>query len=131
MFDNISEFKGDFTPLLKDFDIKSVLTIIKNPQAKTPVEWVHKVILNMLVTKDIDIRVFNHIDPWGENLAYIAWVIRDSYHHTIMATLGQDVFGRYKIISLASVIDWKVVTTEKQRQAWHWSFPRKIWASHS
>ena len=72
MFDNISEFKGDFTPLLKDFDIISVLTIIKNPQANTPVKWLHKVILNMLVTKDIDIRVFDHIDPWGENLAYIA-----------------------------------------------------------
>ena len=72
MFDNISEFKGDFTPLLKDFVIKSVLTIIKNEQANALVEWVHKVILNMLVTKDIDIRVFNHIYPWVENLAYIA-----------------------------------------------------------
>ena len=79
-------------------------------------ERVHKVILIMLVTKDIDIRVFNHIDPWCGDLAYIAWAIRDSYHRTIMATLGQDVFGRWKIISLASFIDWKVVSTEKQRQ---------------
>ena len=69
---NISEFKGNFSPSLKDFDIKSVLSIIKNEQANGLVEWVHKVILNMLVTKDIDIRVFNHIYPWGENLAYIA-----------------------------------------------------------
>ena len=80
--------------MLISFDIISVFTIIKNPQANALVKWLHKVILNMLVTKDIDIRVFDHIDPWGENLAYIAWAIRDSYHRTIMATLGQDVFGR-------------------------------------
>ena len=72
MFANISEFKGDFTPLLMNFDIISILTTIKNPQANALMERVHKVILNMLVTKDIDIRVFNHIYPWGENLAYIA-----------------------------------------------------------
>ena len=53
MFDNLSEFKRDFTPLLKYFDIKPVLTKIKNPQANAPVEWVHQVILNMLVTKDL------------------------------------------------------------------------------
>ena len=29
VFDNISEFKQDFTPLLKDFDIKPILTEIK------------------------------------------------------------------------------------------------------
>ena len=117
--------------MLISFDITSILSIIKNPQANALMERVHIVILNMLVTKDIDIRVFNHIDPWGENLAYIAWVIRDSYHRNRMATLGQYVFGTYMIFSLVSVVDWLVVTMEKQRQAWHWSFPRKIWASHS
>ena len=54
MFDNGSEFKRDFTPLLKDFDIKPVLTSIKSTQANAPVEQVHQVILNMLITKDID-----------------------------------------------------------------------------
>ena len=68
MFDNISEFKGDFTLLLISFDITSIISIIKNPQANALMERVHIVILNMLVTKDIDIRVFNHIYPWGENL---------------------------------------------------------------
>ena len=35
----------------KLFYIKSVLTTIKNPQAKIPVDQVHQVILNMLIAK--------------------------------------------------------------------------------
>ena len=69
---NGSEFKRDFTPLLKDLYIKPVLTSVKKNQANAPVEQVHQVILNILVTKDIDNEVFVHIYPWGETLAYIA-----------------------------------------------------------
>ena len=58
MFDNGSEFKREFTPLLKEFDIKPVLTSVKNPQANTPVDQVYQVILNMFVTKDLDNKVF-------------------------------------------------------------------------
>ena len=63
VFDNGSEFKRDFTPMLKDFDIKTVLTSVKNPQSNAPVEQVHQVILNMLDTKDLDNKVFEYIDP--------------------------------------------------------------------
>ena len=59
----------------------------------------------MLVTKDHDNKVFYHIYPWGENLAYIAWAIRASYHRTIMNKPGQDVFGRDKLFKLVSVVD--------------------------
>ena len=73
VFDNGYEFKRYFTTLIRDFNIKPVLTTVKNPQANAPVERVHQVILNTLVTKDIDNKVFDHIYPWGETLAYIAW----------------------------------------------------------
>ena len=59
MFDNGSGFKQDFNPLLKEFDIKPVLTLVKNPQDNAPVEQVHQLILNMLVTKDIDKKSSN------------------------------------------------------------------------
>ena len=72
VFDNGSEFKRYFTTLLKDFNIKPVLTSVKKPQANAPVERVHQVILNMLVTKDLDKKVFDYIYPWGETIAYIA-----------------------------------------------------------
>ena len=72
VFDKSSEFKRDFTPLIKDFDIKSVLTLVKKPQSNNLVELLHQVILNMLVTKYIDKKGFDYIDPWGETLACIA-----------------------------------------------------------
>ena len=116
MFDNGSELKRDFTPLLKDFDIKPVLTSVKIPQANASVDRVHQVILNMLFTKDLDKKVFDYIDPWGGTLAYIAWAITASYHRTIMATPGQAFFGRDMLFNPTSVVDWRVVTAAKQRQ---------------
>ena len=116
MFDDGYDFKRGLTSLLKRFYIKTVLTTIKNPQANAPVERVHQVILNTLVTKDIDNKIFNHIDPWGETLASIAWVIRYSYNRTIIATPGQYVFGKDMIFNLTSVTDWRVITARKQGQ---------------
>ena len=72
----------------------------------------------MLVTKDLDNKLFDHIDPWGETLAYIAWALRASYHHTILATPVQSVFVVYMLFNLASVEDWRVVTAVKQRQVY-------------
>ena len=70
----------------------------------------------MLVTKDLDNKVFDYIYTWGETLSTISWAIRDSYHRTIMATTCKAVFGRDMFFNLASVIDWRVVTSAKQRQ---------------
>ena len=70
--------------MLKEFDIKTVLTLVKNPKSNSPVDRVHQVILNMIVTKYLDKNIFDYTDPWGETLAYIERNIRDSYHHTIM-----------------------------------------------
>ena len=72
MFDNGYEFKQEFTPWLKYFGIKPVLTSVKNPQANDPVEQVHQLILNILAAKDLDNKVFNYIDPWVETLASIS-----------------------------------------------------------
>ena len=55
----------------------------------------------MLIPKDLDNNVFDDIDPWGENLAYISWAIRASYHRNIMATPGQAIFGIDKLFNLA------------------------------
>ena len=104
VFDNGYDFKRDYTPLLNNFGIKPVLTTIKNPQANAMVERGHQVVLNMLYTKDLDNKVLDHIYPWGETLASIAWAISASYHRTIMSTPGQSVFDRYIFFKLESVL---------------------------
>ena len=76
----------------------------------------HKVILNMLVTKYLANKFFEYIDPWGETLTSISWKIRAPYHRTIQATPGRSVFGRGMILNLASVVDWQVITAVKKRQ---------------
>ena len=102
--------------MLKYFDIKPVVTKIINPQDNAPLKRVHQVILNMIVNKYLTNKVFDYIDTWGETLAYIAWAIRASYHHTIKATPDQPVFGRDMISNVTSVVDWRVITAGKQQQ---------------
>ena len=60
----------------------------------------------MLVTKNLDNKVFDYIDPWVENLAYIPWAKRASYHCTIMATPDKAIFGRDMLYKLVSVVYW-------------------------
>ena len=101
MFDDGYDFKRGLTTLLKHFDIKTVLTTIKNPQTNALVEQVHQVIFNIIVTKDPDNKVFDYIHPWGDTISPIAWTIRASYHRTTGTTPAQAVFGRDMIFNLA------------------------------
>ena len=116
VFDNWSDFRQEFTTFIKEFDIELILTTIKNPQDNDPVKQLHQITLNIIVTKYLSNKVFDYIDPWGEKLAYIAWVIWVSHHRIIQDTPGQAVFVRYNIFNLASVVDWQVITTGKQQQ---------------
>jgi Integrase core domain. len=116
VYDNGSEFKKDFQPLIEDFDIKPKCTTVENPQANAPVERVHQVIHNMIRTKDLSNHVFDYIDPWGEILSSIAWAIRALYHSTLGATPAQLVFGRDMIFNIKTIEDWRTITARKQKQ---------------
>ena len=62
VFDNGYIFKRYSIPLLQDFSIRLVCTAIK-PISNTLVDQAHQVIYNMLVLKDLDTKVFDHIHP--------------------------------------------------------------------
>ena len=64
----------------------------------------HQVIYNILVTKDLGNKVLNYIDPWGENLASISWVIQDDYNYTIKSTPGHAVLGRHILLNLDFIV---------------------------
>ena len=51
--------------------LKPVRLEISIHQAKYPVDRVHQVVYNMLVTNDIYNKAFDYIDPWGDTLSYI------------------------------------------------------------
>ena len=69
-------------------------------------EPAHQVIFNMLVTKDIDNKLFDYIDPRGETLTYIAWDIWAYYHSNSEAKIGQYFFGKVMILKIMAVVDW-------------------------
>ena len=85
----------------------------KNPQAKYPVEKVHQVIYNMIVTKYLDRNLYKYINPGGDTLTYISWVIRAYYQCLLGYTPDQAVLGRYMPINIRSIIDWNFITNNK------------------
>ena len=118
MFDNGSEFKWNFTPLLKYFYLKPVYVKVNNPQDNATVYRLHQIMYTIIFTKYIDNKLFDYIDPWGKTLASIALAIRASYHRTIGAKPYQYVFGRDTIINLVSVFYWKIIIYNKQGQVY-------------
>ena len=88
-FDNGSEFKRDFIPLLHNFTIEPKPTTIKTPQSNAILERVHQVVHDMLRTQDLKEHTFDSIDPLGPILVEVAWTIRSTHHTTHIASPGQ------------------------------------------
>ena len=64
-FGNDSKFKQDFTHFLKGFAIILICDSIKKPYSNAPLDHIHQVIYNMIFTKDLYIKVYGYIYPWG------------------------------------------------------------------
>jgi hypothetical protein len=116
IFDNGSEFKKNFVPLLKDFSIKPTVTSVKNPQSNAIVERIHQVIDSMIKTQNLEGQVLDYIDPFGELISSIGWAVRSSYHRTLQATPAQLVFGRDMIFNIKTVVNWDLIRKRKQSQ---------------
>ena len=115
LYDNGSEFKKDFQPMLKDFAIQATYTSIKNPQSNAILEQIHQVVGSMLKTQDLKEKIFDSWKPWSEILASVAYAIRCSYHSTLQATPGQLVFGRDMLLNIGFQPNYERVWEQKQR----------------
>ena len=69
--DNDSKFNGHFTPLLNEFTIPPIHAYMKNIQSDSTVEHIHQLIYNMIVTKDLDRKVYDYIYYFGETKASV------------------------------------------------------------
>jgi hypothetical protein len=87
------EFKRDFKQMCENFSIKAKPTTSHNPQANTIIEWVHKVVNNMLRSFDLEHQNLEGDNPFEYFLQSTAWAIRSTYHTTLQATPCQLVFG--------------------------------------
>ena len=116
LYDNGSEFKKNFQPMLKDFAIQATCTSIKNPQSNAILERIHQVVGSMLKTQDLKEQIFDAWKPWSEILASVAYAIRCSYHSTLQATPGQLVFGRDMLLNIGFEPNYEQVWERKQRR---------------
>ena len=82
---------------------------IKNLQANSILERVHKVLANMLRAKNIANLQLNPDEPWTEVLASVAWEIRSTYHTTLEATPAQLVYGRDMIYPIQYIAEWDLI----------------------
>ena len=114
IFDNGTEFKKNFLPLLHDFAIKPTPTSVKNPQANAILERVHQVLGDMLRTKELQKHTFDTVDPWSELLASVAWAIRSTHHTTLQASPAQLVFSRDMLLNVKFIADWEAIRLRKQ-----------------
>jgi hypothetical protein len=116
IYDNGSEFKKNFRPLLKDLAIQPVCTSVKNPQSNAILERIHQVTGNMLNTMDLVNIEFDAIDPWTSILTSIAYAVRCSFHSTLKATPGQLVFGRDMLLDLKFEPNYTQTWAQKQQR---------------
>ena len=72
VFDVGSELKIDFSPLIKDLSMKPVYSFFKNKKLDTLVDQFYQLIHDLLLTKDICIKLFDFMNTWCETLTYIA-----------------------------------------------------------
>ena len=103
--DNGNEFKKDFKIIVEDFGVKWRPTTVKNPQANAIIERIHGVINDMLRTHDLDNHTFDPVDPWGDIIVNIAWVLRSLTHSTLNATPAQLFFYEDMLFDLKYVPD--------------------------
>ena len=116
LYDNGSEFKKNFQPLLKDFAVKATCTSIKNPQSNAILERIHQVVGSMLKTKDLVNIEFDELDMWSPILASVAYAVRCSHHSTLNATPGQLVFGRDMLLDLKFEPNYEQMWAKKQKR---------------
>jgi hypothetical protein len=116
IYDNGSEFKKNFQPLLEDFAIQPTCTSIKNPQSNAILERIHQVVGSMLKTRDLANIVFDVVDPWSKILASVAYAVRCSHHSTLGGTPGQLVFGRDMLLDIAFEPNYQNTWAKKQKR---------------
>jgi hypothetical protein len=89
-------------------------TTVKNPQANSILERVHKILGQMLCTAELDMAdsiTLNDVDVFLDN---VAWAICSTYHTVLKASPGAVVFGRDMLFNILFVADWHKIGEQRQ-----------------
>jgi len=116
VYDNGTEFKLNFEALCDSYGLKRKPTTIKNPQANSILERIHKASGDMLRTSNIDMSdtiTPEQVDTFVTNAA---WAIRATYHTVLGTAPGTAVFGRDMLFDIPHTVDWNTIGQRRQAQ---------------
>ena len=116
--DKGKEFAGEVAKALKNqYSIDRKIITTRNPQSNAIIERIHKVVADMIRTRDI--RGISDLDkdfPWMGVVSAVRHAVRSLVHTTTRATPTQLVFGRDALLNISFVADWQYIKERKQHR---------------
>ena len=112
------EFTGAaFQSMLATNGIRSVPTTVKNPQANSIAERVHRVVGDMIRTQldGTDLNSIADANLFVDTvLASAAFGLRATVHTTMTVSPGAAVFGRDMLMNIPVTVDWEMVRQRRR-----------------
>ena len=111
-----------WSQVLKSLDIIVICLLRKShllqgkPQASETIEISHQVISNLSQTYNLHKPYIYDTDSWMGILAAAAFLVRSKYHRNRGKSPGQIKFGRYMILPINHILDWKYICESKIAQ---------------
>ena len=114
-----SELVGnEFKNLLieEEYGIKAKPNTLRNPTFNTILERLHSVLENLVRTYNLQGNYLDKDDPWMVILSVTVFEIRSTVHTLKGYTPGQLIFGRYMVLPIKHISNWKLIPQRKQAQ---------------
>ena len=119
MYERGSEFIGhEFKNSLiqEEYGIKAKLNTLGNPTYNIILERLHSVLGNLVRTYNLQGNYLDKDDPWMVILSVTVFEIRSTVHTLKGYTSGQLIFGRYMVLPIKHISNWKLIPHRKQAQ---------------
>ena len=100
--------------IAQEYGIKIKPASSGNLQAKSTIEIIHQVLGNIVRTYNLQEIYVDDADSWMGILAAAAFAVRSTYHRTKQTNSGQLVFGKYMILPIYHIVNWRYIRQQKQ-----------------
>ena len=99
-----------------EYGIKTNPAPPKNPQENSPIKRINQVLGNLVHKYNLQEAYVDDADPCMGIFAATAFAVRSTYHIPKEKITFQLVFGRYIIIPINNVSDWRYIRLCKHTQ---------------
>ena len=82
-----------FKQMIDIFSMVHKPTTIKNPQTNYILERVHRIVINMVCTANLDMQDTFEPEMINKTLSNVGWAICSAHHTVLGSLLGTEIFG--------------------------------------